>query len=737
MDASDPQIYFRIGLKGANPTTAPRYGMVLLIYADNTKMQRIFIRQGEEPDYLMRPDDAVSTGGIAVRDKAAKIVPYNLTAQTLNAMADSALTFPAVNSGIFTEYPTQAGAYFQWANSSTGATRKTRWAWPPTGAISGWNTTTPTTYWDDLSVIHETCPFRYRRFTDGKTDAADAGPTISLSELRQSLFLQPQAGPYAYSSGNFTHGYYADGFFDRRQLGNSENSVANSTVASSTPEVAYRGTLFYNPDNNASLFFPAAGSRSNSNGSANYFGNVTKYWSATSSATGTAFTLDGTVSSRNIIINTAVNRALATPVRCISYPMIKVVPVDYERSYLDPISSTWGRYDSYLMDGSTYTIKVHSNTPWVIKSITQEDKSFRTMFNPTPSHSTGSPKQILALQSGDNMRVGTGGTGLVTGETLTFTVVNDASFWGRVDITIGSPTGACDDVTVPLIFTLPRVRLLSVGTGVWAFTSSSKAYQMLIDHNNFGTDPDSSVVYSRGFTMTNIGSTRPTPFQLDSTDIFIPTYNYHDLGSDARTNFKNFITGGGVLISFLEDDVSYAAMETFLRDVVPNGSAITVPGEMGNGGAYLIDSVVNDVVNNGPFGNVRGLIWGEDEAGTLRVANLPTNGEVTVYSMADDLKSNRNYPGEVVMFKCNTVPLLFCGDGGYLAYASGSSNDRRPFRLDANNRPFTKNYGNFQAGKIPPGMSNPVVVHNAALFGNMMLWAISQVDYSRKVWNER
>ena len=56
MDASKPEIYFRIGLKNtlSNPSDH-RYGIVLLTYADNTKRHRIFVRQGVAPDNLILP----------------------------------------------------------------------------------------------------------------------------------------------------------------------------------------------------------------------------------------------------------------------------------------------------------------------------------------------------------------------------------------------------------------------------------------------------------------------------------------------------------------------------------------------------------------------------------------------------------------------------------------------------------------------------------------------------------
>jgi hypothetical protein len=78
--------------------------------------------------------------------------------------------------------------------------------------------------------------------------------------MRQSLFLNPQLGN-ALRSPNSVWGFYADGFFDRRMPGVSHNNIANSTVAAGTNQVAYIGSLLFNPTTGYHLFFPAAGHR--------------------------------------------------------------------------------------------------------------------------------------------------------------------------------------------------------------------------------------------------------------------------------------------------------------------------------------------------------------------------------------------------------------------------------------------------------------------------------------------
>jgi hypothetical protein len=256
------------------------------------------LRQGEWADYLMRDGDY---GGGALlsssRPYAVRFSPYNLTAGTLDIL-EVGFNGAGPNPGIPTAYPTQAGAMFQWANATN-----IRYAWNPnvTGSISslGWNASYPGTasdYWtggNNLSATHESCPAPYRRPTDGATNVAVpvSATNVVGSEFRQSLWLHPQTRDGVNSTANAVWGYYADGFFDRRQ-------ISSGAVSSGTRDVAYQGQLFYNSASNASLFFPAAGRRdSGTTGALSSLGSGGFYWSSSTAA------ISPTANSWNIELN--------------------------------------------------------------------------------------------------------------------------------------------------------------------------------------------------------------------------------------------------------------------------------------------------------------------------------------------------------------------------------------------------------------------------------------------------
>ena len=250
--AANGKITFRIGLQSQftayhadnNPA---RYAVIELWYANNKKMQRIYLRQGEGADYVMNryaPDN---------RPLAVKISPFNLTADKKNTLSvDKCGTASGANPGKFVEYPSQAGAFFQWANA-----KNRRFAWDFTSAtLSNWNSVRETKWSDE----DESCPCGYRRPNDNTNQV--------YSEIRQSLWLTPQPtvskAPALDNKDNYIFGYYADGFYDRRPLDNyksTEWGASTGVAAKDTDEAAFGGGLFFNPVTNASVFFPLSSYR--------------------------------------------------------------------------------------------------------------------------------------------------------------------------------------------------------------------------------------------------------------------------------------------------------------------------------------------------------------------------------------------------------------------------------------------------------------------------------------------
>lgn len=272
------EIFFRIGLKSKwSPTASKpaRYAVLILTYNNDKKYQKIWLRQGEGADYIMYTGDMDENGNIAFsgRNHAMKWSPYNLTSNNLKDASPYYDQMDETRKGVFTDYPSQAGAFFQWANENSGYERI---AYHPTydGKYT-WNRTNYENWqWD--SERHETCPEGYRR------------PSVSLENNYQD-FYQSFISMEFNNLGNSVSGYYADGFFDRLTPETATGqhvsgfNADKTVVANGTINAAYIGRLIYNPVSdsqrkNASIFIPAAGVRVFSDGHRNEAGYYGCSW---------------------------------------------------------------------------------------------------------------------------------------------------------------------------------------------------------------------------------------------------------------------------------------------------------------------------------------------------------------------------------------------------------------------------------------------------------------------------
>lgn len=231
------RVYFRIGLTNDGiGEDEVKYATVRIKYLDSTWRPEdiIYIRQGQADDYL-----------ISDSEYSRKIPPYNLTASSFLNEDESDLS-PVITyrQGVFVEYPTQAGAFFQWGLPLEGRAPVYR-AYHPTrpdgepeywenlleflgGVFPVWGTSdTPDPMYDyGYQDTYEVCPPGYHRPSDGYIDKMtlngpypnyrrqldnspvivkldgtiidtpieDHSQDIAYSEWRQSLFKLPRAG---------------------------------------------------------------------------------------------------------------------------------------------------------------------------------------------------------------------------------------------------------------------------------------------------------------------------------------------------------------------------------------------------------------------------------------------------------------------------------------------------------------------------------------------------------------
>jgi len=225
---------------------------------------------------VMQPADPIDVGGVnglvsTTRPAAMRFSPYNLTMSGGTIVNNNWGQLPhlAQNGGILTDYPTKAGFMFVFPERYAISPDA------PTGSFGAWNQNILKDDKGPWKTDWETCPPYYRRPHDGQNYlVANSTGGIPDSEIRQSLWVTPGVGK-ASNYDNSVWGYYADGYFDRRQIVNAlggTNPATLSAVATNSVQVAYKGRLFFNPSSLASLFFPSAGYRNSDNGTLNNAG---------------------------------------------------------------------------------------------------------------------------------------------------------------------------------------------------------------------------------------------------------------------------------------------------------------------------------------------------------------------------------------------------------------------------------------------------------------------------------
>ncbi len=275
----DCPIEFRVGLMGSDfdmvsntdgsSYVAARYATVMITYCNNTKYQLIYLRQGEDPDYLFRSGDTVEG---AERGVASRFSAYNLDvdfdgSDWYNITHDE-------NDAEFTEYPSQVGALFQWGTPDAPQCDD---AWSPARGSTAWRTGSSSTpfLWSDILSSAEHSPgyvlsansvatFNYIRPRDGSITEVVSDVVWDESPMMQSLFNASG------DTSNSLYGYYADGYCDR-------DIEARTTIGN---EMSARGLLFFNDSNFASLFFPIFGTLYYSNGVVTEQNIASGYWSA-------------------------------------------------------------------------------------------------------------------------------------------------------------------------------------------------------------------------------------------------------------------------------------------------------------------------------------------------------------------------------------------------------------------------------------------------------------------------
>lgn len=192
-------------------------------------------------------------------------------------------------------------------------------------------------------------------------------------------------------------------------------------------------------------------------------------------------------------------------------------------------------------------------------------------------------------------------------------------------------------------------------------------------------------------------------------------------------------------------------IETFFRTLFDKNDITLTHAKYPGSSIFLLDDgyTINDIILNGPFGDIRNKYWGVDTHNTVLAANLPIGegaSEVTLYSGRQAANSATPAEGtEAPMFKHNSLNFFWIGDGSFLSTPQNTSlgwslgTNAEPFatvNIEPQNNPNSLfNYNYYPMPKPKYGYAgngfatgdNPV--YNAPLFANLMAWALRQSEF--------
>ncbi|AZB19347.1 hypothetical protein EG352_16950 [Chryseobacterium indologenes] len=249
---------------------------------------------------------------------------------------------------------------------------------------------------------------------------------------------------------------------------------------------------------------------------------------------------------------------------------------------------------------------------------------------------------------------------------------------------------------------IPRRTILSLGGGIYtpSPTGTTAPTTILQSAANFGP---TGTVPSQGFDIKSMGTGSgdlAVNIAIHNPYMIIMTWDYTCNDADAVA-LKNYLDKGGRAMIFLQQ-----AQPTQALNQIFGAPTVVTPAT----GTNYIKTIanINHPVLNGPFGDVRGKLVGDDNDDSSSYTNSNLN------SSNADILSTKN--GLVVGFVHKTYKLFFWGDGGFpLGAVNNTSTGSYPAGVDAAGRPIPKT--NFGSG---PGAGS--TVYNSILYANAVAW---------------
>jgi hypothetical protein len=304
----------------------------------------------------------------------------------------------------------------------------------------------------------------------------------------------------------------------------------------------------------------------------------------------------------------------------------------------------------------------------------------------------------------------------VGSHTVTLTGTGKPTINADIPITIqsNSPDGNTFCSATAKI-TLPRMTYAIIGNDIWSWNTTVR--RNAFNGASFGPSGIVKMTAFDNLWVTNSVTTAESRM-LDAAkpDIIL----YFSYGTTPSTTLSNrlaaYVRAGGVLI--YASDGNAAPTNTLLTGIFGAGAATSVRiGSTDND--YLINTLPNDPLINGPFGNLSGKYWGEDNDGAVYLTQLPPNS-VQVCAANNQAANASISPDYSMVWYNENLNFVYFGD---CTGASTNNTETGAYpTIYTGGLPMSKRYGTYASG-------NPYI-YNSALEMNAVAWGIKKAANS-------
>lgn len=222
---------------------------------------------------------------------------------------------------------------------------------------------------------------------------------------------------------------------------------------------------------------------------------------------------------------------------------------------------------------------------------------------------------------------------------------------------------------------------------------------------------------NKGMAGENIHFSELQRYLTDFKPDIILTGQAINYDSQSIQAIANFVNNNGVFLMFNEYYPSASSINSMASAIL--GTTVSGENEALSQSQFIFTlpaaTATNeeDLILNGPFGDLRGKTWATDGYYLHGFSNLPSS-DIVVYN-------TRPSSGDPCFFRYKEKPFVFVGDGGFISNAQRyigptyqGMYDYCPFAINSAYQPIARtNY-----------LKDNTQIENSRLFGNILVWAI-------------